>query len=147
MLDNADDNDFELAEEGELCSSTLPLKGKTLTKIEHVPDTDTDDVPESLIFFCSEGDRYRMTHDQGCCEHVYLESTCGDLKDLIGAPLTVAEERSFQGTYLVFNYGSEHSVGWTYYHFSTTKGSVVLCWRGDSTIYYSVDVSLRLISD
>jgi len=36
----------------------------------------------------------RFAHYQDCCEHVRLEDVVGDLDDLIGTPIVVAEEVS-----------------------------------------------------
>ena len=37
------------------------LKGKILTNIERVGD-------EELIFTCADGSKYKMYHEQDCCE-------------------------------------------------------------------------------
>ena len=62
------------------------LLGKTLTNIKELGD--------ELIFETSEGKSYRMYHSQDCCEHVSIEDIAGDLKDLIGDPIFLAEEVS-----------------------------------------------------
>ena len=51
------------------------LIGKTLIEIEKIND-------EELIFHCTSGEKYRMFHDQDCCESVHIEDICGDLEDL-----------------------------------------------------------------
>ena len=62
------------------------LVGKTLT---HIDGAVGDEV---MIFITSEGERYRMQHIQDCCESVSLDDICGDLSDLIGSPIVLAEE-------------------------------------------------------
>lgn len=101
--------------------SPLPVLGKTLTAI----DRDVD----GLTFRCTDGTVYRMWHDQECCEYVYLEDVCGDLDDLIGSPLVEAEED--------FEEASAKGGTWTFYRFSTVKGTVTLRWLGESNGYYS----------
>lgn len=101
------------------------LVGQTLTKITRKGDTE-------LIFECVSGDRYRMDHEQDCCESVLIDDVCGDLDDLIGSPLLVAEERSEVG-----KEGGEGSSTWTYYTFRTLKGTVDIRWFGTSNGLYS----------
>lgn len=50
------------------------LKGKTITKIEGMGK---DSI--YIEFFCSEGTKYVMDHNQDCCESVYVEDVCGDV--------------------------------------------------------------------
>ncbi|MDG0882196.1 hypothetical protein P6U15_29985, partial [Bacillus paranthracis] len=66
------------------------LEGKVLTKIKQ-------DVPDELLFHTSEGEVYKMYHEQDCCEEVGIEEIIGDLDDLIGSPITMAEEVSQDG--------------------------------------------------
>ena len=63
------------------------LKGRTITAIERKEDY-------ALKLTCADGDVFHLWHRQDCCEHVYIEDICGDLDDLIGTPILVAEERT-----------------------------------------------------
>ncbi|MCP1159282.1 DUF7448 domain-containing protein [Bacillus infantis] len=101
---------------------------KTLTKIEK-----TDD---EIHFHTSEGEQFRMFHYQDCCEHVYIEDITGELDDLIGSPLTMAEE-----AYEIDEEAYESGT-WTFYKFATNKGYVTIRWYGSSNGYYSESVSL-----
>lgn len=86
---------------------------------------------ESFVFF----------HQQDCCERVSIEDVCGDLQDLVGEPLLLAEE--VQGeTPVDFNEMEHDSVTWTFYKFATRKGYVDVRWLGESNGYYSEGVSL-----
>ena len=116
------------------------LVGKTLTKIDNLND-------EELIFTCDDGTQYRMYHLQSCCENVDLEEVIGDLDDLIGEPILVAEEVSSEDEPAKLNeYGSEpESFTWTFYKFATRKGYVDLRWYGTSNGYYSEGVSFEKI--
>ncbi|CAI6329970.1 hypothetical protein [Bacillus subtilis] len=106
------------------------LIGKTLTKIEQ------KGVGE-LFFHTSDGESYIMYHEQDCCESVYLEEIIGDLDDLIGSPITMAEEISQVGE---SDWGS---ATWTFYKFATINGYVTLRWLGESNGYYSESVDFR----
>jgi len=62
------------------------LIGKTVVSIDKKED--------ELIFICATGEKYKMYHSQDCCESVTIDDICGDLDDLIGTPILVAEENS-----------------------------------------------------
>jgi hypothetical protein len=110
------------------------LIGKTVTEIHTTDDT--------IEFTCETGERYKMYHSQDCCEHVYIEDICGDLQDLIGSPMLLAEEVSSDKHPDGFNpeYPPE-SFTWTFYKFSTNKGSVTVRFYGSSNGYYSESAS------
>lgn len=108
------------------------LLGRTLLSVEQVAD-------ERLIFVCDDGSRYEMYHEQDCCESVYIQSVTGDLKDLVGSPITLARESSnSREEESVYDYGS---CTWTFYSLATVKGYVDIRWCGSSNGYYSESVS------
>ena len=113
------------------------LKGKTLTKI------DGEEGDGELFFFISDGDVLKMYHEKDCCESVYLEDICGDLDNLIGSPILVAEERTNRDDPPIDERYDE-SWTWTFYEISTLKGSVTLRWYGESNGYYSEDVDIEV---
>lgn len=110
------------------------FNGKTLKSYNK-----TDD---AITFTFYNGDSYVMRHDQDCCENVWLEDVCGDLDDLLGMPIIVAEER-FEDVVPEDDYGIK---GWTFYELATVKGSVTLRWCGESNGYYSIHVNITQVS-
>ena len=105
------------------------LVGKTMFAVESDQD--------KITMYCDDGRIYTMMHHQDCCETVVLDDVCGDLKDLVGPPLIVAE----------FNTNKDEdpdydSATWTFYRFATIKGHVTARWHGSSNGYYSESVDL-----
>lgn len=117
--------------------TTVPfdtLLGKTLTRCEVI----RGDYDDQIVFETTDGEQYKMFHDQDCCESVSIEDICGDLSGLIGSPLVQAMESSNS---------SEDTDGdsqtWTFYHLATVpSGSVTIRWYGTSNGYYSESVYL-----
>ena len=114
------------------------LKGKVLSKIENKDD-------DELIFTLNTGEKYKLYHEQDCCESVYIEEIIGDLKDLINTPILLAEE-------VVHEHDAtpkgiepkecyDDSFLWTFYKLVTINGAVTIRWLGQSNGYYSESVS------
>lgn len=132
------------------------LIGKTLSYI-HV-----DSKEDRILFTCTDGIQYEMFHEQDCCESVYIEDINGDITDLIGNPILLAEEvnnekfvEDFENSFKLkdgledyeWNYRNEHgeskpeSYTWTFYKLATIKGYVDIRWYGASNGYYSESVN------
>jgi len=94
-----------------------------------------------MTFETATGERFMFAHQQDCCESVDINDIVGDLQDLVGEPLLVAEQ--VQGeTPVDFEEEYHESVTWTFYKFATRKGYVDVRWLGESNGYYSESVEL-----
>ena len=94
-----------------------------------------------LLFETANGERFMFSHMQDCCESVRINDITGDLEDLVGEPLLMAEKVSGE-TPVDFNEMDYESVTWTFYKFATRKGYVDVRWLGESNGYYSESVEL-----
>lgn len=106
------------------------LLDKTLLSVTNVEN-------EELIFVTDSGETYKLYHESECCEDVHVESIVGELIDLIGSPVLLAEEASCE----VGETAENISNTWTFYKLATKKGYVDIRWVGGSNGYYSERVS------
>ncbi|MCW2463367.1 DUF7448 domain-containing protein [Elizabethkingia anophelis] len=104
------------------------LKGKMLTSV-------VNNNNDEIIFTLENGSKYKLFHQQQCCESVYIEDINGDLTDLIGSPILLAEESSNDMSDIA-DLGS-YSQTWTFYRLATKKGYVDIRWVGTSNGCYS----------
>lgn len=112
------------------------LIGKTYTEVT------IGEGAERMVLVASSGEKYVFEHLQGCCESVRIEEVIGDLGDLVGSPLVMAECATNQDNPPQY----ADSWTWTFYKFATAKGYVTVRWLGESNGYYSEDVYLRRVS-
>ena len=115
------------------------LLGQVLVKAEKIEAGDGRRDNDQLVFWLADGRVYMFTHDQHCCEHVYIESIVGDLDDLVGAPLLMAEEVVSEPE-IKDREACDDGETWTFYKFATLKGYVDVRWIGSSNGYYSESV-------
>ena len=112
------------------------LIGKTFTCVNENGDTMT---------FKNDTDHYVFMHHQDCCESVSIEDISGDLKDLQDSPILEATcvttlDKEVAGVKDMEDYWADELCEWSFYKFSTIKGSVTVRWFGTSNGYYSVRV-------
>jgi len=122
-----------------------PLIGKKIQTIERRV-SDTGD--ERIIFTLEGGEKYQLFHFQDCCESVTIEDICGDLKDLVGSPITQAEEvtgKAAQPDGCDVPADDEEQQ-WTFYKFATIQGFVTIRWGGYGNGYYSLAVDFEKIN-
>ena len=99
---------------------------------------------DEMTFTAQDGRVFRFWHEQDCCETVEIEDIAGDMSDLVGSPIVMAEEVSSLDGFDETREDGE-SYTWTFYKFATAKGYVTVRWLGTSNGYYSEGVSFEVI--
>lgn len=114
------------------------LKNKTLKNVEVLDD-------QEIIFTTSDGKKYKLYHEQNCCENVYLEDIDGNIEDLIGQTVLDAYESTSRDKSPANTYAESYT--WTFYSIRTVKTSITIRWYGESNGYYSEEVDFVLIDN
>jgi len=96
---------------------------------------------DKISFLLDDGRCMIMYHNQDCCESVEVDEIIGDLNDLIGSPILMAECVTNE-TELPPDRHVD-SFTWTFYKLATVKGYVTLRWLGMSNGYYSERVDVK----
>lgn len=93
---------------------------------------------DEIIFDTNKG-KYKMYHDQDCCEYVRVEDIDGDLNRLIGNKIVNAYESINAGD-------DEDGYGthtWTFYRIQDSEANgFTIRWLGESNGYYSESVEI-----
>lgn len=110
--------------------------GRTISDIENKAYKDGN----LIVFRFADGGVCEMSHDQDRCELVYLEDVCGNIQDIIGSPVLLAEEVTNSTDKPVSD--NADSWTWTFYKIVTNRGGVTLRWYGESNGYYSEKVDV-----
>ncbi len=116
------------------------LVGKTMAKVEVSVEKD------EILFETTTGEKWKLYHDQNCCESVTVEDVIGDLNDLVGAPIIMAEEATSGKNPDGIKKEYQDSYTWTFYKLATKKGYVTIRWYGESNGYYSESVSFDKVN-
>lgn len=111
------------------------LVGKTITQIVGGKGD------EQLSIVCDDGSEYKQYHSQDCCESVTVDDIAGDVADVIGSPVLVAEESTSDANPEGVKAPEyQDSFTWTFYKIDTAKGGITIRWYGSSNGYYSESV-------
>ena len=118
------------------------LKGKIIKEIK------INNSNDEMKFITNNEDIYILNHIQICCEEVMIEDICGDLSDLVGNQILLAEKvsNSNRDDEKVINYEEDYTE-WTFYKLSTNKGSVTIRWVGRTISFYALDVDFLKVID
>ena len=111
------------------------LKGKVFSDIKGLSKDS-----EIVGFYIGGKLAFVLAHLQDCCESVFIEDVCGDVNDIIGSEILIAEEASNNDKGRLSEY--DESYTWTFYKLATIKGYVTIRWYGTSNGYYSESVDL-----
>lgn len=98
---------------------------------------------DRLLFEAGDGRKWDMTHEQDCCESCDIDDVVGDLADLVGSPIIMADEST--------NHENpkrerQESFTWTFYKLATAKGYVTIRWYGSSNGHYGESASFRQLA-
>ena len=123
------------------------LKGNVLVSVEVLKER--GNVGDEIIFTTDTGDRYKLYHEQNCCENVEINDICGDLGDLLNTPILLAEEVTHDNEIPDGVNTPEYyeSFTWTFYKIGTVKDTVTIKWYGGSNGYYSESVNFEKIGE
>lgn len=113
------------------------LIGKTLRSVKQ-------NGRDSINFEADTGERWEMVYEPDCCASCVIEDVAGDLQDLVGSPIVMAEA----GTNSDNPKDPDHdSFTWTFYKLATAKGYVTIRWYGSSNGYYSEVASFHRLEE
>ena len=115
------------------------LLGLTITEITGMAKDSGE-----ITFDTSDGRQFVLYHEQDCCESVYVADVTGDVADLIGEPILLAEASVSEAT---GDACPDYGTGtWTFYKLATRKGYVDIRWLGESNGYYSESVDFAEVT-
>ena len=112
------------------------LIGKTMVSVENFDNLE-------LVFTTTDGEEFTLYHSISCSESVTIDDIVGDLSDLVGEPILLAEEATSYENPEGITKGYQKSFTWTFYKFATRKGYVDIRWYGESNGYYSESVDFK----
>ena len=128
------DNDLEFIDRYDKIGS---LKDKIIT------DIFISRYKDFILFKLENNENYLMYHEQDCCESVLIDEIHGDLSNIIGSKIIIAEE--VEGEVPSVNDDYFESYTWTFYKLATIKGYVTIRWFGESNGYYSESVDIAKV--
>ena len=113
------------------------LDGEVLTHI----DVDSDDKKgDQILLTTQSGRQIRIYHEQDCCEHVRIEGTDGEWRELYGKPILEAVHEEDGGEW------EGGTCTRTTLTFRVDSATVISRWFGESNGYYSEAVNIEDIT-
>lgn len=106
--------------------------GKTIVEVSGMEQDSTE-----IIFTLDNGVKWKMYHDQECCENVWLEDINGNIENILNSEILRFDEKTEN------NLNAYESGTYTFYTIATIKGYVDLRWNGESNGYYSERVDFE----
>ena len=86
---------------------------------------------DEVIFKINAMESYKLYHIPDCCEYVRVEDICGDVIDLVGSRILVAEEVNHRNCHTPDGCSlseDDESFTWTFYKLDTAKGGITIRW-------------------
>lgn len=118
------------------------FEGKIVEKIEIIKEN--QELDEQIIFSFKDGSKYKMYHDQDCCEDVKIVDIKGDINKLIGKKIIKAEEKTSKENPPLKEF-LDDSFTWVFYDIETLEDHIQIKWYGESNGYYSEEVCIEKI--
>ncbi len=113
------------------------LKGQTINIIIGLaPDCD------GYEFVLDNGQTVSFSHGQDCCESVRVVGLRGDIQNILGYPITLAEEDNPDDDGFMVDHPSYEHRTITKYILESEKGRFEIVWFGDSNGYYGESVDM-----
>jgi len=109
------------------------LKGKTIRSVLGLKKHSKE-----VVITVEGNQELVMNHFQCCYESVLVSQIDGDINDIIGETVTMAEESIVTGSD-----GPDYHWTATFYKLATRKGYLTFTWNGQSNGYYSERVDLE----
>ena len=99
---------------------------------------------EEVIFYLENGDKWKMYHEQDCCENVWLEDINGNVDNILNSEILRFDEKCKKDEVSEEN---DMSRTYTFYTIATIKGYLDLRWHGESNGYYSESVDFKKLKE
>lgn len=87
------------------------------------------------------GQKYSLYHEQDCCEYVRLIKSEGNIENIIGSEVTLAEEDSSEPDGYNEKYDDSHT--WSKFTLKTVKGQFTAWFLGESNGYYNESMTFK----
>ena len=119
------------------------LIGETFDEVVFGSHRDRNGKPETIEFRRAGEAIFNLSHEQDCCEEVFIEDVVGDLEWLARTPVLDARMETNREDPPPSGFVVDEYFTWTFFRLSTIKGTVVIRFLGSSNGYYGEDAALH----